>query len=108
MARLKIMNVFRFVVYGGDAFVGWLWLVIGEGRMRVTIRAGELGGPLGGSARCLWSCMENDGKEFGNGNVIRHDWKCRKEGRRFELSESGCDGWKAKQFEECRERDGGQ
>jgi hypothetical protein len=59
---LKIMNVFRFVVYGGDAFVGWLWLVFGIGGMRVTIRAGELGGRLIGSARCLWNCMEHDGK----------------------------------------------
>jgi hypothetical protein len=56
------MNVFRFVVYGGDAFVGWLWLVFGIGGMRVTIRAGELGGRLIGSARCLWNCMEHDGK----------------------------------------------
>ena len=33
--------------------------------------------------------MGNDGKKFGNGNVNRHDWKCRKKGRQFELSQRG-------------------
>jgi hypothetical protein len=58
--------------------VGWLWLAMGEGRMCVTIRAGELVGRLIGSARCLRYCTGNDGKKFGDGSVNRHGWKCRK------------------------------
>jgi hypothetical protein len=72
------MNVFRIAVLGGDGFVGWLRVGIGEGRMRVTSRAGELAGRLIGSARCFRICMGNDGKKSGGGNVIWHDWNVEK------------------------------
>jgi len=64
---------------------------MGEGRMWVTIRAGELVGRPIASATCLRSSTGNDGEKFGDGNVNRHDWKCRKKGREFELSQRG--GW---------------
>ena len=49
LARLGIMCVFWLAVYGGEGFVGWRWLALGEGRIRVMITGTGLAG------RLIWS-----------------------------------------------------